>query len=147
MALSYPGLMEKSRRAEATVMVNPAITSSKDIKVIIRKVEVPAMGTSINKTKYTINTTNESACSIIVPVPVLTDLTISIYKVIIPNMIKISLDVSFHSAPEGRVSAKSSLGAEKFTPAKTTTKYSARIMPNSGIYETNLIILNNELIS
>jgi len=36
----YPPMV-KSRRAEAMVMLNPATTSSKDIKVIIKKVDVP----------------------------------------------------------------------------------------------------------
>ncbi len=36
----YPPIV-KSRRADAMVILNPATTSSKDIKVIIKKVDVP----------------------------------------------------------------------------------------------------------
>ncbi len=84
------------------VMLKPAATSSKDIKVKIKKVELPALLTRMNSIKNTINTINDNTCSTIVPVPVLVDLMISIYKVNTPSKIIIPSQFKANSPPEGK---------------------------------------------
>lgn len=82
-------------------MLNPATTSSRDIMVIIRNVDVPAFWANRNSIRQAMNTSMDNACSTMVPVPVLVDLTISKYNAITPIMMKRPLQVGDHSAADG----------------------------------------------
>jgi hypothetical protein len=101
-----------------TVIVNPAIESSNDIKVIIRKVEVPAGLKSIKSIKHRTNTIIDSPFSKMVADPDRVALMISINNTITQKSINKLLDVNAHSAPDGKPILNSSPPALKSTPAK-----------------------------
>lgn len=94
---------DRSRLAEAIVIVNPAITSRNAMTVKIRKTELPAHSNIIHDTMKPTNTKVDKMWSIIDTLDVRVDLNSSINRAISPSSITITAKFGSHSCPDGKL--------------------------------------------
>ena len=90
----------RSRRAATMEIVKPAITSSSDIRPMIRKAELPAPATRMNSTRNTMKTSMDNVWLITETFVVRVARKISKYRARMPRTIRESPKVATHSPPQ-----------------------------------------------